>query len=216
MKKFNGMILFVGILLCVVGITSIVYADSLASRLAGKILLQVEENGEAWYINPANQQRYFLGRPNDAFELMRKLGLGIANKDLEQIPIATDSPVVPTKQSSTNTTTEDQQESGKTWQITHTLSGNKDINTEPFTFTNGSWVKLKINYQNPNNYHSHFAVKIVNPGDVFDSDFVVNELIESGKTFKLETNIYNKKNDTPYYLEISADADWIVEIKENK
>jgi len=55
----------------------------LAQDLSGKILLQVESNGEAWYINPDNQERYFMGRPSDAFVLMRSLGLGIAHQELE-------------------------------------------------------------------------------------------------------------------------------------
>lgn len=52
---------------------------------AGKILLQVENKGEAWYVNPNNNQRYFLGRPGDAYNLMRKLGLGITNNNLNKI-----------------------------------------------------------------------------------------------------------------------------------
>ena len=61
---------------------------NLAKTQAGKILLQVESHGEAWYVNPDNNQRYFLGRPADAFNLMRKLGLGINNKDLGKITVA--------------------------------------------------------------------------------------------------------------------------------
>ena len=56
-------------------------AENLTDRLKGKILLQVESNGEAWYINPDNSNRYYLGRPADAFSVMRELGLGISNKD---------------------------------------------------------------------------------------------------------------------------------------
>jgi len=57
------------------------------TTLAGRILLQVEENGQAWYVSPADEKRYSLGRPNDAFDLMKKLSIGISNKDLEKIPI---------------------------------------------------------------------------------------------------------------------------------
>lgn len=53
---------------------------------AGKILLQIEKNGEAWYINPGDKKRYFLGGPSDAFNVMKKLGLGINNNNLSQIP----------------------------------------------------------------------------------------------------------------------------------
>lgn len=68
----------------------------------GKIFLQTERNGEAWYIEPVTQKRYFLGRPNDAFQIMRAFGLGITNLDLEKIligqlsaSIITEPPVTP-------------------------------------------------------------------------------------------------------------------------
>ena len=51
----------------------------------GKIFLQVESRGEAWYVNPVSGRRYFLGRPTDAFVLMRGFGLGITNDDLKKI-----------------------------------------------------------------------------------------------------------------------------------
>ena len=51
----------------------------------GKILLQVEGNGEAWYVSPMDGRRYFLGRPSDAFEIMRSLGLGISNDDFDNL-----------------------------------------------------------------------------------------------------------------------------------
>lgn len=52
----------------------------------GLILLQVQSHGEAWYINPVDGLRYYLGRPGDAFAIMRLLGLGITNDALNQIP----------------------------------------------------------------------------------------------------------------------------------
>ncbi len=60
-----------------------------AKEKSGKIFLQVQANGEAWYINPNDYKRYFLGRPADAFNLMKKLGLGISNEDLAKIPVGT-------------------------------------------------------------------------------------------------------------------------------
>lgn len=78
-------------------IPSITSAQPLGDKLKGKILLQVESNGEAWYVNPANTQRYYMGRPADAFALMRQLGIGITNANLIKIPIAdaaTDDPKV--------------------------------------------------------------------------------------------------------------------------
>ncbi len=55
-------------------------AKEIASKLKGRILLQVENNGEAWYITPKTEERFFLGRPMDAFNVMRELGLGISEK----------------------------------------------------------------------------------------------------------------------------------------
>ncbi|NUM25307.1 MAG: polyhydroxyalkanoic acid system family protein [Candidatus Buchananbacteria bacterium] len=59
---------------------------SLASRLKGQILLQVQSKGQAWYINPADSKRYYLKDGLAAYEIMRFLSLGITNKNLEQIP----------------------------------------------------------------------------------------------------------------------------------
>lgn len=60
-------------------------AQSLAGILSGKILLDVERNGEAWYIYPLDNKRYYLGRPHDAFDIMRNLGLGISEYDFQKI-----------------------------------------------------------------------------------------------------------------------------------
>ena len=58
------------------------YDATLTNKLSGRILLQVQSRGEAWYINPSNNQRYYLGRPTDAYNLMRSLGLGIKHSEL--------------------------------------------------------------------------------------------------------------------------------------
>ncbi|MDP3882765.1 MAG: hypothetical protein Q8Q48_01785 [Candidatus Staskawiczbacteria bacterium] len=57
------------------------------SRLSGKILLDVEQNGEAYYINPNDLKGYYLNRPADAFRIMRELGLGITNDDIRKIDV---------------------------------------------------------------------------------------------------------------------------------
>jgi len=57
------------------------------SRLSGKILLDVEQNGEAYYINPNDLKSYYLNRPADAFRIMRQLGLGITNTDIRKIDV---------------------------------------------------------------------------------------------------------------------------------
>lgn len=62
---------------------------SLAQKLKGRILLQVESHGKAWYVNPKNEERYYMGRPADAFKLMRELGLGVSNTDFESFATST-------------------------------------------------------------------------------------------------------------------------------
>ena len=52
----------------------------------GKILLAVDDLGKAYYINPVDKKGYYLGRPADAFRIMRELGLGITTNDIDQIP----------------------------------------------------------------------------------------------------------------------------------
>ncbi len=53
-----------------------------AATLNGRILLQVQDKGQAWYVNPLDSRRYYLGRPDDAFQIMRAFGLGVSNNDL--------------------------------------------------------------------------------------------------------------------------------------
>lgn len=50
---------------------------SFASKHKGKIFIQTERNGEAWYVNPSDAKRYFLGRPQDALDIMSRLSLGV-------------------------------------------------------------------------------------------------------------------------------------------
>ncbi|KKU48231.1 hypothetical protein A3H10_00195 [Candidatus Uhrbacteria bacterium RIFCSPLOWO2_12_FULL_46_10] len=70
------------------GTGRLVINTQLQTRLKGKILLQVESKGEAWYINPANGKRYYLKDGNAAYQIMRYLGLGITNSDLVSISTA--------------------------------------------------------------------------------------------------------------------------------
>ena len=65
----------------------IIKTDVFPDRLSGLILLDVEKNGEAYYIYPQDRKKYYLGRPADAFKIMRELGLGITDSDLANIPV---------------------------------------------------------------------------------------------------------------------------------
>jgi len=69
------------ILSAILSVYFVISPASAASPFAGKILLAVEGHGEAWYINPTDEKKYYLGRPADAFRIMRGLAIGISNAD---------------------------------------------------------------------------------------------------------------------------------------
>jgi hypothetical protein len=50
----------------------------------GSILLQVEKKGEAWYINPQDRKKYFLGNPASAFNIMKKFAIGASHSFLTE------------------------------------------------------------------------------------------------------------------------------------
>ena len=75
--------------------------DVLYSRAKGRIVLLVESHGEAWYFNPTDNKRYYLGRPIDAYNVMVKLGIGITNANLEKIQIG-DEYILQTERSKVN------------------------------------------------------------------------------------------------------------------
>lgn len=90
MKKITFLIIVLSLLFTFQQIQAQTPAEwfEILSNTNGRILIQVEQNGEAWYVNPENGSRYFMGRPEDAFNLMRSLGVGISNEDIFKIPVA--------------------------------------------------------------------------------------------------------------------------------
>jgi len=58
--------------------------NNLSNKLKGHLLLQVEDKGRIWYVNPGDLKRYEATFAN-ALPLFEKLSLGISNKDLNQI-----------------------------------------------------------------------------------------------------------------------------------
>ncbi|OGF25063.1 hypothetical protein A2303_05575 [Candidatus Falkowbacteria bacterium RIFOXYB2_FULL_47_14] len=61
-------------------------------RLAGRILLAVEKEGQAYYVDPDSRRLFSLGRPEEALKIMRERGLGISNQDIKKIPIQKNEP----------------------------------------------------------------------------------------------------------------------------
>lgn len=59
--------------------------STLAKKVAGKVLLQVEDRGQAWYVDTKTLKKYRLETGDDALRVMRKLGVGIKTSDLNKI-----------------------------------------------------------------------------------------------------------------------------------
>ncbi|MDD4333042.1 MAG: serine protease [Patescibacteria group bacterium] len=60
-------------------------SNDLSEKLSGRILLQVEAHGEAYYVYPKDGKRYYMANGNEAYRIMRYLGVGITNNDLNKI-----------------------------------------------------------------------------------------------------------------------------------
>lgn len=58
----------------------------LRKKLAGRILIQVKNKGKAWYVNPKDLKRYYLGRSDKMLSAIRRLSVPIyANDDPEEV-----------------------------------------------------------------------------------------------------------------------------------
>lgn len=66
-------------------------AVTLAQKLSGRILNQVQAKGALWYVYPVNKQRYYLGDQANADKVLRKLSLGVSAANLALIPVAGDT-----------------------------------------------------------------------------------------------------------------------------
>lgn len=138
---------------------------ALAKKLAGRILLAVQSKGEAYYINPTDFKKYYLGRPADAFSVMRSKGLGISNSNLEKIPaIATvitkpAENTTPAEQPKTEQPTTENKDSGTAQATTSQNVGTGTATTaeEIISAENLAWrsaMKISSNRQIPQIYYS--------------------------------------------------------------
>lgn len=66
---------------------------SVRDRTEGYILLQVESHGEAWYVDPLSNFRYYMKDGATAYEMMRTFGLGMSEADYARLA-AGDKPLL--------------------------------------------------------------------------------------------------------------------------
>lgn len=67
---------------------------SLATRLSGRILIQVDNKGEAWYVNPVTKKRVFLNGPATAFKEMSNSSIGVTNATFDSLSTSIPSNLV--------------------------------------------------------------------------------------------------------------------------
>lgn len=76
------------------GLGTLFIDKKMATKLKGKILLDVERNGEVWYVNPKDSFRYYIYDYNNLFKLISVIGQGINSENLDKI---TDSAIIKDK-----------------------------------------------------------------------------------------------------------------------
>jgi hypothetical protein len=111
---------------------------SMPKRFAGRILLKVEDSGKAYYVNPDDLRPYYLGRPKDAFNLMRQFSLGITDEDLDRVACAADDPYI---------------------QVRDQAVVNGQIQIRNVISINNGWVAVYDDYDGPDKEVGYIPVK---------------------------------------------------------
>jgi len=81
------------------GVSEVDYAQMISgnsgmiNRLRGRIILRVEEHGEAYYIHPETGALHYLRDGNEAYRIMRELSLGVTDSDLKRVSRKSFAPV---------------------------------------------------------------------------------------------------------------------------
>ena len=65
------------------------FDGAVPEKLAGKILIKVEDSGRAYYVHPIDFKMHFLGDPKNALFVLRELGTSINDDELEKIKTST-------------------------------------------------------------------------------------------------------------------------------
>lgn len=89
MKTWSSTLIAAFFVFCAITPVLAFPSDNLSSKLSGRILLDIEHNGEAWYVYPGDFHRYYLGTAADAYSIMRNLSLGVSNDNFLNIASST-------------------------------------------------------------------------------------------------------------------------------
>jgi hypothetical protein len=87
MKKIIAIVLTAVVSLSFLG-GSAVQAATLAQTYSGRIVIDAQNVGRAWYVNPANHLRYPLVSAADVSYIISKLGVGISEANFQKLATA--------------------------------------------------------------------------------------------------------------------------------
>ena len=59
--------------------------DNNSSLLRGKILYNANSLGDIWYVYPGDFHRYYISTPQDTYNVLRNLSLGVSNANFDVI-----------------------------------------------------------------------------------------------------------------------------------
>lgn len=162
---------------------------------SGKIFLQVQKNGEAWYIDPVNQKRYFLGRPAEAFKAMQYFGLGITNTDLEEIPIGILPLINNISPIATSTL------SNETIQLVANAIRSGDIEKTLSFFTENMHKSIEYSMKNMDKGDLLLLANILSGSSLQPST-------DNKKTYYNEVYFQDEKHAVYFYIEKQSDGTW--------
>lgn len=58
---------------------------ALTKQVTGRLLLQVQEHGEVWYVDPVTQNKFYLKDGDSAYQALRAFGTGISESDFNKL-----------------------------------------------------------------------------------------------------------------------------------
>jgi hypothetical protein len=192
-----------------IGSEKIIPDEKIIKNNLGKIFLQVENRGQAWYINPSDSKRYYLGSPDETFIIMKKLGLGISNNDINKIITGyfnNQQTTAATSSSSSNNTSQTNTVNTDTDQTIYKAgeairSNETDKVAAYFTSNLASTIKYTMNFLSSEN-------KLV-----WSEMLTGSSLLTATATEKIYHNyVYfqGEKIEIKYYVKKQSDGTWLM------
>ena len=185
--------------------TSVCASNPLANRMKGEILLQVQQHGEAWYVDPVKCRAIYMTNGPAAYEIMKYLGLGITNADLEKIQIGTIENIT-TLTTTPNTGDSKAEELVAEPEIIEISGNGKQISRE-FTLEQGLSI-FKLSYKGNDESRKYFEVWLLDSkGNKINLLANATKEFDGSKAVRIDT-------EGEYLLEVSSNDEWKITIEQ--